>query len=81
MSSWNLPDGVTGAEYEIAGPDWEREIDEHCIRCTGMLVELGYRQSRWTECGNCGKVTDMGYEDPMDYSDDLRDIRRERDEC
>ena len=27
---WDLPPGVTGREYEIAGPDWDGEVERTC---------------------------------------------------
>ncbi len=27
----NYPPGVTGNEYEIAGPDFEQEVDQECF--------------------------------------------------
>jgi hypothetical protein len=30
MTGWNYPPGVTGREYEIAGPDWERDLHRAC---------------------------------------------------
>lgn len=38
MSS-NYPPGVTGNEYEIAGPDYEKDIEELCPKCGGNMLE------------------------------------------
>lgn len=76
----NYPPGVTGSEYEIAGPDWEREVDDFCSRCdiiTASLVDQGYGRESWTSCMNCGWSSEPFYDDPMDYSDDLRDGRND----
>lgn len=73
----NYPPGVTGNEYEIAGPDWEAEGGE-CPRCNSILILEGYRRRKWATCSQCDWFSDVEYDDPIDYSDDLRDIR---DEC
>ena len=49
----NYPPGVTGNEYEIAGPDFERDYPEPCPRCGGQQVEQGYRGERWVFCADC----------------------------
>ncbi|MEI7890281.1 MAG: hypothetical protein WCI34_08215 [Actinomycetes bacterium] len=36
-SNSNYPPGVTGRELEIAGPDWEGEMD---VKCAGENVEV-----------------------------------------
>lgn len=41
----NYPPGVTGNEYQIAGPDWEQEDHRYCPEC-GYEVDgttEGYR--------------------------------------
>ena len=63
----NYPPGVSGNEYEIAGPDYEQELDELCCkpyvgdarRCDGSMFELGYRGNRWKVCGECGYRVDL----------------------
>lgn len=65
----NYPPGVTGSEYAIAGPDWEREIAGQCPGCHILetLMESGYMEPRcshpyrrahpnrqiWTDCSDC----------------------------
>ena len=49
MSS-NYPPGVTGNEFAIAGPDYERESGLTCPDCGDELTELGYRGDRWLSC-------------------------------
>ena len=49
MSS-QYPPGVTGNEYEIAGPDSEKELDELCSICNETQVELSYGHKRWIVC-------------------------------
>lgn len=41
MTGWNLPPGVTGREYEIAGPDWDGDIERTCgaVNVTITLVD------------------------------------------
>ena len=46
----NYPPGVTGNEFAIAGPDYERESDDRCPYCESEMVELGYRNERWLTC-------------------------------
>lgn len=46
----NYPPGVTGSEYEIAGPDYERDSDQPCRTCGSPTVEQGYRGQRWLVC-------------------------------
>lgn len=56
MSS-NYPPGVTGNEYEIAGPDYEEELpDERCPQCLRRytMYAQGYRGTRWVNCSECG---------------------------
>lgn len=54
MSS-NYPPGVTGGEYAIAGPDYEREILVPCEDCGEVaVVECRYRDDRWQSCQSCG---------------------------
>ncbi len=47
------PPGVTGNEYAIAGPDWEREHDEPCPKCGGLMYAVGYQQGAWATCQEC----------------------------
>ena len=50
---WNYPPGVTGLEYPIAGPDWERE-DGTCPACgEDTLMIQGYRTMVLTFCTGC----------------------------
>ena len=71
----NYPPGVTGREYAIAGPDYERESDTPCPRCGQWTLEQGYGADRWLVCDK-GHVTDL----PRDESDpDIAyDERRDR---
>ena len=56
----NYPPGVTGNEYEIAGPDYERDVDEKCPTCgLTSLVERGYRRDAWWVCLECGWTDDV----------------------
>ena len=59
MSS-NYPPEVTGNEFEIAGPDYEKELEESCDDCgETAVVELGYRGDRWAEYTACGWMMDL----------------------
>ena len=57
----NYPPGVTGGEFEIAGPDYEMDAARFCPYCqhktTGYDVEYG--QEAWYACEECGRNTDM----------------------
>lgn len=57
----NLPPGVTGDEFEIAGPDAEEERDRYCRRCEdvqpGMLQ--AYWRHVWWVCDECGETEDV----------------------
>jgi hypothetical protein len=57
----NYPPGVTGREYEIAGPDTEREADGTCSHCgltgPGLIQTYGY--SEWFICDACEETTDL----------------------
>ena len=48
----NYPPGVTGLEFEIAGPDYEKEIEDRpCPKCgADALMEYGYRREQWVQC-------------------------------
>ena len=62
----NYPPGVTGNEYEIAGPDsvWEEELD--CANCekTTMFNCESFRGQRSGVCDECESDIDLGH---MDY--------------
>ena len=56
----NYPPGVTGNEFAIAGPDYERESDELCLACgSEKTLELGYRGNRWLYCKDCQTEIDL----------------------
>lgn len=68
----NYPPGVTGDEFAIAGPDYERESSIRCpylIRglweCGAPTVELGYRGDRWLVCSE-DHITDLERDDEPD---------------
>ena len=55
----NYPPGVTGHEYAIAGPDYEKESETPCPHnseeeggkmCGADTMEMGYRSERWLTC-------------------------------
>ena len=49
----NYPPGVTGSEYPIAGPDYEREAGR-CPSCgEDTLYEYGYQSDSWLDCTEC----------------------------
>ena len=62
----NYPPGVTGSEYAIAGPDYEKESDEPCpwvmwygAECGGPTMEVGYGQDRWLACLEYDHTTEL----------------------
>ncbi len=67
----NYPPGVIGNEYEIAGPDYEEEVDGPCPECdsVGTLMAYGYDSRRWVACS--GWLIDE--EDPCPYSEEVDD--------
>jgi len=74
----NYPPGVTGREYEIAGPDYEREARHHCDHCDEETagLEQGYDGRRWFVCDTCDEVTDLETDDDDYYDDEDDDDRR-----
>lgn len=79
----NYPPGVTGNEYEIAGPDYEKETDIPCPQiaegggdvCEATTTELGFRGERWLVC-LYEHVTDLERDnepDPDQAYDEARD--------
>ena len=74
----NYPPRVTGNEYEIAGPDYEKEWEEYpCPKCGEGLYEEGYRGRRWLSCC-CGWVADLEPSNPGDDPDKKYDEERDR---
>ena len=69
----NYPPGVTGMEYEIAGPDRLREEMRYCPTCNTKTegMRQGYRSSAWWDCDACDTRVDL-YEDwePSEEDDD-----------
>lgn len=56
----NFPPGVTGNEYEISGPDEERQEDRFCSQCDDDTPHnvYRYRLQLWGECIPCGHEFD-----------------------
>ena len=69
MSS-NLPPGVSGNEYAIAGPAQETEEQRTCSTCgyTDIVYVLWYDYAKWFFCDSCGAENDLSSEipDPTD---------------
>lgn len=81
MSS-NYPPGVTGREYEIAGPDSEDDEEATCRYCEahGWATILRYGGQAWFICEACGKQNDLDPETLMHAGPDpdaLYDQRRD----
>ena len=72
----NYPPGVTGNEFEIAGPDREYSAERECDRVFGCgeistVWVIGYRDEEWWDCPKCLHENTM-YVEP-DYHPDLPD--------
>lgn len=79
MTGYNLPPGVTGSEYAIAGPDYEKESDTPCPQCgSEEVMELGYQGDRWLFCHTCQQETTMEPPDPGEDPDRKYDEERDR---
>lgn len=53
----NYPPGVTGGEFEIAGPDWEGQVDRECLeecRFAGEVEAWSYGSVLHWTCPMCG---------------------------
>ena len=76
----NFPPGVTGNEYAIAGPDYEKESDVPCSQCDNVpsMVEQGFQGNRWLVCDN-GHTTELEPPDPGDDPDRRYDEERDRE--
>lgn len=58
----NYPPGVTGNEFEIAGPDYEIEVEDICEECgASPMLQQGYCEHHWVECLVCGYTYDVDY--------------------
>lgn len=64
---WSYPPGISGNEYEIAGPDQDGEDDRWCKDCEKETLHewARYRHDWWATCTECGRETDgvVGEED------------------
>ncbi len=61
------PPGVTGNEYQIAGPDRDWEDTRTCYDCgpTEHYFE-SYRGAVWATCTECGRQVDLEPDDPRE---------------
>jgi|TARA_B110001454_G_scaffold57108_1_gene55830 hypothetical protein len=82
----NYPDGVTGNEYAIAGPDSEWEEELYCEKCQKdtLFGCESFRGQRSGICDKCGSDVDLGhrddyidYEDVAEQREDLEEHRNE----
>lgn len=66
----NYPPGVSGNEYEIAGPSWTGTVEAECEECgdAGLMDAEGHGWERWAYCEN-GHVIQLPDEeyDPPEY--------------
>ena len=81
MAAFNLPPGVRGDEYEIAGPDSEREAAEFCAACGRVQPGLvaSYGPDLWFTCDACGRATDLQEAGEPDPWPDPYDVAVERE--
>ena len=81
---WNYPPGVTGNEYEIAGPDSEWEAEHYCEKCekTTVFSCESFRGQRSGICGECDSDIDLGHiDDDIDWDnvrEEKEDLERHR---
>jgi ssDNA-binding Zn-finger/Zn-ribbon topoisomerase 1 len=77
VSLSNYPPGVTGNEYAIGGPQYEREINEECEECghVGLTLEGHYEFGERTICPECNNIEYLEPEgpDPDEAYDRARD--------
>jgi hypothetical protein len=87
---WDYPPGVSGNEYEIAGPDkeWEANQTEPCENCLKWVHEddtvyfESYRGQVSWECAFCHwmNIVEFDEYEPDDYEEDpdyLREMKRD----
>ena len=76
---WNYPPGVTGNEYEIAGPDSEWEETHYCEKCEKDTVFSceSFQKQRSGICSECDSDIDLGHAD--DYID-WDNVREEKED-
>jgi transcription elongation factor Elf1 len=73
----NYPPGVTGREYEIAGPDREWEEHRTCIHCgkDEVVTLQAYGSQVWFHCQSCGTENDLSDEfEPGQEEPDLEEV-------
>ena len=87
MTLSNYPPGVTGNEYEIAGPDSEWEEDLYCAKCekTTTFSCESFQKQRSGVCSECESDIDLGHDDDYidwdfiaDQKEDFEHWQRER---
>lgn len=70
MSYSNYPPGVTGAEYEIAGPDREEDEERECEYCgeVANVTVSYYKLEAWWTCPTCDN-TNVDEDDGINFID------------
>lgn len=72
---WDYPPGVTGNEYEIAGPDHEWEAERWCSNCQASTTHTcqSYGGEAWASCEVCDQTEEIEMVGPDDDPDRVRD--------
>ena len=76
---WSYPPGVTGNEYDIAGPDSEWEEELYCEKCekTRLFTCESFQKERSGRCSECDNDIYLGSDtDYIDY-DSINDQRED----
>jgi hypothetical protein len=75
----NYPPGVTGSEFQIAGPDREWEVERWCETCQASTSQVGqsYRHESWFWCSVCENTEDGPDDREPDDPDRVRDLRED----
>ena len=79
MTLSNYPPGVTGNEYEIAGPDSEWEDTHNCEKCEKdtLFSCESFQKQRSGICSECDSDIDLGHtDDDIDW-DAINDLRED----
>lgn len=70
------PPGVSGDEFQIVGPDYEREGRHYCDNCDKRTEGLfqGYSDRHWFLCDECGETTEIEADENAYYYRALKEL-------